>query len=133
VHRQLTNEIQLRDGQRGLVLSASKELEPGARAMLLLAAGLFRLDVMVRGDSLQTTLRNLSSGPVDIERASGEGETIVLGEAASYQPGRAGLHFTVGEPGDRVEVEVTLATLRFEQRGTVRISSQAIVRQATGS
>jgi hypothetical protein len=101
--------------------------------MLLHAAGLFRLDVMVRGDSLQTTVRNLSSGPVDIHRAGAEGETIVLGRAAGYQPGRAGLNFTVGQPGDRLEVAVTLATLRFEQRGTVRIGSQAIVRQATGS
>jgi hypothetical protein len=40
------------DGRRGLVLSASTEIEPGARAMLLLAEGLFRLDAAVSGDTL---------------------------------------------------------------------------------
>jgi hypothetical protein len=126
----LANEIELRDGARGLVLSASKDIEPGARAMLLHADGLFRLDVLIRGDSLQTFVRNLTDGPLDLHGDVGAGGagTITLGDAAAYAPGRADLAFTLGAAEDLVMTKVTIATLRFAERGTIRVSAQAIVR-----
>jgi hypothetical protein len=132
VHRQLANEIELTDGRSGLVISASKEIEPGARAMLVLADGLFRLDVLVRGDSLQTFLRNLTDWPLDIRGdVNGvHGPISVSGDAASYSPGRADLDFSLGSGEDLVKARVTIATLRYAQRGTIRVSAQAIVRQA---
>jgi hypothetical protein len=132
VHGQLTNEIAVPDGRPALVMSASKELESGARAMLLLAEGLFRLDVLVTEDTLRTMLRNLSSGAIEMHTSLGTvvGENISLGDAASYQPGRAELGFTIGKGEDAVWVKATIATLRFFERGTMRVSAQAIIRQA---
>jgi hypothetical protein len=131
VDRQLANEFVAADGSRALALSASKDIEPGARAMLLHADGLFRLDVMVRGDSLQTFVRNLTDGALDIRGDVGgpSAGTITLGDAAAHAPGRADLAFTLGTEEDQVMTKVTTGTLRFSDRGTVRVSAQAIVRQ----
>lgn len=127
--RQLANEFVAADGGRALLLSASKDIEPGARAMLLHADGLFRLDVMVRGDSLQTFLRNLTEGALDIRAGVGEtGGTVTLGDAAAYAPGRADLGFTLGAGDDRVMTRVMISTLRFADRGTIRVTAQGIVR-----
>jgi hypothetical protein len=127
----LAHEIELRDGGRGLVLSASKDLEPGARAMLLLAEDLFRLDVLVVGDSLQTFVRNLTSAELAFRSDMGgeSGGTVTLGDAAAYAPGRADLGFTLGSGEDRILTKATIATLRFADRGTIRVSAQAIVRR----
>jgi hypothetical protein len=129
VDPQLANEFVTADGSRALALSASKDIEPGARAMLLHADGLFRLDVMVRGDSLQTFVRNLTEGALDIRGGVGEsGGTLILGDAATYAPGRADLGFTLGAGDDRVMTKVMISTLRFADRGTIRVSAQGIVR-----
>ena len=101
--------------------------------MLLLAEGLFRLDVVIRGDTLRTVVRNLSSGELAMEGgpASDAGGSIAFGDAAAYQPGRSSLEFALGSGADRVEVSVVIGTLRFAERGTVRVSAQAIVRTAS--
>jgi hypothetical protein len=39
------------------------------------------------------------------------------------------MSFTLGASDDRLLVKVTLAKLRFTNRGTVRVSARAIVRQ----
>ena len=129
MQHQLANEIKLRDGRRGLVLSGSKEIEPGARAMLLRADGLFRLDVRIRGDALQTVVRNLTDWPLDIHGDAGEltGATTAFGEIARYAPGRADLGFSLGSGRDLLTARVTIATLRFAERGTIRVSAQAVV------
>jgi hypothetical protein len=112
------------------VLSASKELEPGVRAMLLLAAGLFRLDVVVHGDTLRTIVRNLSPGGLEMGDTLGSygRGTLAFGDVAAYEPGNAELSFDLGTGADRVTVRGTLATLSFTERGTVRVTAQAIVR-----
>lgn len=129
---QLATELQPRDGRRGLALSASKELEPGTRAMLLLAEGLFRLDVCVRGDSLQTFVRNLTSWPLDFTGDVGSlgGPTFGFGDVSEYAPGRADLGFTLGAGDDLLMTKVTIATLQFAARGIVKVSALGIVRQA---
>ena len=43
--------------------------------------------------------------------------TTTLGVAARYAPGRADLRFALGPDDDRVVTEVTIATLRFADRG----------------
>ncbi len=114
------------------MLSASKELEPGARAMLLLAQGLFRLDVTLRGDTVRIIVRNLSSGELEIQSSLGdyEGGSIAVGDVAAYRPGRSSVAFALGQGDDRVSVSVQIGTLRFAERGTVQVSGQAIVREA---
>ncbi len=99
--------------------------------MLLLAEGLFRLDVLIRGDALQTFVRNLSPGPLEIESEAGElgGPSTACGDVSPYSPGRADLGFSIGAGKDRLLVKVTIATLRMADRGVLRVSAQAIVRQ----
>ena len=116
MHRQLTTE--LTGGAPGIVLSATKEIEPGARAMLLLADGVFRLDARVVGDSLQTYVRNF---------------TALRGEAGTLDPGRADLVLALGGGTDGLSARVTVGTLRLADHGTVRISAQAILRPAAAS
>jgi hypothetical protein len=113
-------------------MSASKELEPGTRAMLLLADGLFRLDVAVSSDTLQTIVRNFSSAELVMESVPYDpAASFVFGEAATYKPGIARVAFSLRDGSDAVRVSATIATLNFAQRGTVRVSAQAIVRQAS--
>lgn len=103
--------------------------------MLLLAEGLFRLDVTLVGDTLRTIVRNFSSGQVQMQGGAygPPGANVILGEAAAYEPARAAIEFTLGAGEDCVEVSVTLATLQFAERGTIKVSAQAIVRQAARS
>jgi hypothetical protein len=131
VHRQLAGELPPADGRRGLVLSGSKRLEPGARAMLVLAEGLFRLDIVVSDDTIRTVVRNLSSGALEthLDHDAQGPIGITTDEAAPYRPGRARLDFALAEGPERVVVEVLIATLRFAERGTVQVTAQAIVRQ----
>ena len=90
--------------------------------------------MLVSGDSLRTLVRNFSTG--ELRMTSGpygpEGANVIVGEAAGLEPARTAIEFTLGDPGDQVDVSVTLATLRFADRGTVRVSAQAIIRQAGG-
>ena len=116
-----------------LVLSGSKEVEPGARAALLLADGLFRLDVLVQGDALQTFVRNFSAGELELRgpQSMSGGGTSSCGAAPALSPGRADMGFALGTGADRLLVRVTLGTLRLAERGTVRVSALAIARRAT--
>lgn len=129
---QLAGELPPDDGGRGLVLSASKQIEPGARAMLLLAEGLFRLDVVISDDTIRTVVRNLSPGkltiadPVDPGRPQG----IAGAEALAHRPSSSRLEFSLGTGADRVSVAVQMGTMRFDERGTVQVTCQAILRQA---
>src|SRR3954452_20590866 len=49
----------------GLALSCAKPIEEGARAALLLAPGLFRIDACPQEDTLRLQVRNLGEGPCD--------------------------------------------------------------------
>jgi hypothetical protein len=100
--------------------------------MLLFAEGLFRLDLVVGPDTLRTVVRNLSGDEIEpTGGSSGYGEaTYVLGEAASYEPVQSRLEFALGSGNDRVAVKVLIATMRFRERGTVRVTTQAVIRQA---
>jgi hypothetical protein len=132
VANQLAGELPPDGERRRLVLSVSKELETGARAMLLLAEGLFRLDVAVREDTIRTVVRNLSPGELQIETSPGTGGPIgIASEAAiDYAPGGSRLRFTLGTGADRIAAAVVIGLLRFAHRGTVQVTVQAIVSQA---
>ena len=77
-------------------------------------------------------MRNFSTG--DLEMGRGQGGYgvggIAYGEAVQLQPGSATVEFTLGRGADRVAVSIVIGTLRFAERGTIRVSAQAIVRQA---
>lgn len=126
----LAGDLSLSGAGRVRVISGSKDLEPGARAMLLAAEGLFRFDVMIVGDALQTFVRNLTEGELELHGEVGQPRVAIttLGLAARYAPGRADLRFAVGRLDGRVVTEVTIATVRFPDRGIIRATAQAIVR-----
>lgn len=116
------------------MLTASKELEQGFRAMLLLAEGLFRLDVTLQGDTLRTVVRNLSAGQLVMRPGTGyPAAGIAFGDIEPYQPSQAQVGFSLGEGEDRVDVEALIGTLRLADRGTIKVSAQAIVRGGPAS
>ena len=93
--------------------------------MLILAAGLFRLDVMLRGDTMRIIVRNLSSGELEIESSVGdyEGGAVVVGDVSPYRPGRSSVAFALGHGDDRVTVERPdrhAAVLRARERADQR-------------
>ena len=96
--------------------------------MLLLAEGLFRLDITVTGDTLRSSVRNFTSDELRMRGGpyGPDGANIVLGDASAYAPARTALDFSIGP----VEVSITIGTLRFAERGTTKVSAQAMVRHA---
>jgi hypothetical protein len=97
------------------------------------APGLFRLDVTLVPDSMRVVVRNTSGGPLACSDEGYGRPVLVQGETAALAPLHPGHHqtaFTLGEPGDTVEVRVILATLRLTDRGMVRVTGQATVRRA---
>lgn len=117
------------------MLSASKELEHGARAMLLFAEGLFRLDVVVSRDTLRTVMRNLSGAELESEQGnSGYADAgVEFGEAGDHAPAHWTMTYRLLAESEQIDVRIKLAALRFAQRGTVRITAQAVVRGVTPS
>ncbi|HEY2162063.1 MAG TPA: hypothetical protein VGH24_12210 [Solirubrobacteraceae bacterium] len=90
------------------------------------------MDVTLGGDMVKTDIRNLSPGELETRGpATGPGGvSIGFGEVERYHPGRVEFEFALGSGSDRVEVTGMIATLRFHDRGTIRVTGQAIVRRA---
>jgi len=128
-HGQLVSQLPADDGRLSFAISASKDLEPGARAALILVQRRFRLDVVVVGDTLRTVVRNLSGGEIEVEhdRHNSAGTNVVLGEAIVYEPARAAVTFSLAGEHESVRVAVMIGTIRLAERGVTRVSAQAIV------
>jgi hypothetical protein len=95
----------------------------------LRAEGLFRFDVCAQADTLRTVVRNLSDVPLAFTHSGGMLESGPADAAsAEHHPGSVEVQFVLGEADDRVEVQVSLATMVFPERGTTRITGQALVR-----
>lgn len=132
--RHLALPLPASSGAVGVVLSESREIELGTRAMLLLAEDLFRLDVSLTGDALRTMVRNLSGAELESEDGlHGEVQPhLVFGDVTDYQPGQGRVAFVLGSGKDRVAVDVTIGVLRFTDRGSARLTAQAVIRQLDG-
>jgi hypothetical protein len=111
----------LRDG--GLALSCAKPIEEGARAALLLAPGLFRVDVCPREDTLKLQVRSLGDGPCDWSEG---GRPLVL--AASEGPA-VSAHTLRIDLGGRV-ANVLISATRDIGRGVMHFVAQAEVSAA---
>ncbi|HEX8976745.1 MAG TPA: hypothetical protein VF781_09550 [Solirubrobacteraceae bacterium] len=75
-------------------------------------------------------MRNLSPGELTMAPRSGyPGTSIAFGNSAAFEPSRHDLSFTLGAGEDRIEVDVLVATMRFANGGTYRITAQAVLRQ----
>ncbi len=85
----------------------------------------------VEGDTLGTVVRNLSSGELTMDQGDGYcGASFLLGDVERFEPATSELAFSLGSGADRVRVRITLALLRFPDRGTVRVTAQAILNEA---
>jgi hypothetical protein len=116
----------------GLALSCHKLVEDAARATILLAPGLFRLDVRPVEDTLQVVTRTLHEVP-------GRWELVDDGVVREYGPGEA----RPAEPYRlewRVEIALEpravrgLAGLAMTvdwERGVAHFVAQAVLREAT--
>ena len=129
--QQLVLEVGSGPSDQRLLMSASKELERGARAALFMAPRLFRFDVISEGDTLRTVVRNLSKGELEIDTRhhNAPGTNVVLGGASAYEPARASVGFALRTSTEQIRVEVTIGTLLRAEHGTVRVSAQAILHQ----
>ncbi len=121
------------DGAEMTVISAAREVEQGARSVLLLAAGLFRLDVVPHDDTTQAIVRNLSpSTRADLRLEAVPGEASVLGapgEIAAPPTGRFGGEIVlVEEDGEeRVAATILVGSVCHLDRGLTSFTAQATV------
>jgi hypothetical protein len=113
------------------VISAGRDVEQGARSMLILAEGLFRLDVIPQDDTVQTILRNLSSEPrAEVRYGEIGGAASVLGsprEVAAPSTGRFGGEVVlIGEDGaERVVARILVGSVCHLERGVTSFTAQA--------
>jgi hypothetical protein len=107
-----------------LALSTAKTVEEGARAALLLAPGLFRLDVHPLEDTLHLLVRALGNTPVQW-RVEGQVAQRVAPAAVALQPGA---HAISLQAGDR-HAEITIALTRDPDEGLTHFVAQARIRR----
>jgi hypothetical protein len=113
------------------VISAGRDVELGARSMLILAEDLFRLDVIPHEDTIQTMVRSLSDEPqAELRSVDVGGETCVLGgrgDVVATSTGRFGGEvILVGEDGsERAVAKVLVGSVCRLDRGVTSFTAQA--------
>ena len=114
------------DAER-VVISAGREVEQGARSVLLLAEGLFRLDVVPQDDTIQTILRNLSAEPrAEFRTRTVGGGTRAVGIAPPSTGRFGGDAVLVGEDGrERTVARLLVGSICHLERGVTGFTAQA--------
>jgi hypothetical protein len=124
-HGQLASAL----GEGGLALSCHKLVEDGARTQLLLAPGLFRLDVRPVEDTLQVMIRSLHVLPIAWAAEELPDEHLGRGYADRSEPSELTfrLHLAEEPPiGGRVHI----ASTADRAAGVSHFVAHAIVRRA---
>ena len=112
----------------GLALSCQKLVEDGARVMLLLAPGLFRLDVRPVEDTLQVMTRSLHEGARWGAAAVGRDRLRPQGGGHARAVAR-GLHVPRRAGAAPVLARIELASTVDRERGLTHFVAHAIVRE----
>jgi hypothetical protein len=119
-------------GPARTVISAGRDVELGARSMLVLAEGLFRLDVVPNDDTIQTIVRSLSSERrrAELRDRAVAGETVSFGGPGAIEPrstGRFGGEIVlIGEDGlDQAVARVLVGSVCHPDRGITTFTAQA--------
>jgi len=112
----------------GMALSCHKLVEDGARVMLLLAPGLFRLDVRPVEDTLQVMTRALREGA---RWGTEPPATTDYGRRAEEtpEPARAEFTFYADLEPRPVLARIALTSTVDRDRGLTHFVAQAIVRE----
>jgi hypothetical protein len=113
-----------------IVISSGREVEQGARSMLLLAEGLFRLDVVPHDDTVQTILRNLSAEPqAEVRYQPVGGESRVAAGSALTLPATTRFGGEVvlidGDGGERPVAKLLVSSVCNLERGITTFTAQA--------
>lgn len=103
-----------------IALSSAKPIEEGARAALLLAPGLFRLDITPREDTLKIQVRNLSAGAC--EWSDGGQPSVAL---AFDGPAISAHTLRIDVAGRRANV--LISATRDTERGLMEFVAQALI------
>ena len=112
----------------GLALSCHKLVEDGARVMMLLAPGLFRLDVRPLEDTLQVMTRSLSPG-ARWGSATADASDYGHKAEATQEPAVAGFTFVAELAPHPVLARIALRSTVDRERGLTHLVAQAIVRE----
>lgn len=117
-------ETRLPDG--GLALSSARELPTGARVAVLLAPGLFRLDLRHLEDTLKISIRNLAGTAIYSLPDAGQPATILTTEDVAIERPVATNARLCLRIGSR-EANIVLSALSGPDAGRARVTAQAIV------
>ena len=112
----------------GLALSCHKLVEDRARVMMLLAPGLFRLDVRPLEDTLQVMTRSLSAG-ARWGSASADATDYGHKADATREPAVAEFTFVAELEPHPVLARIALRSTVDRERGLTHLVAQAIVRE----
>jgi hypothetical protein len=112
----------------GLALSCHKLVEDGARVMMLLAPGLFRLDVRPVEDTLQVMTRSLHEGA---RWGTEPAAATDYGRKADEtpEPSRADFTFFAELDAGGILARISLTSTIDRERGVTHFVAQAIVRE----
>ena len=120
----------------GLALSSGRELPSGARVAVLLAPGLFRLDLRHLEDTLKVSVRNLSGAPIYSIPTDGPPRTILTTDDVAVQRPLATnsrMRLRLGSGASAQEAEIVLSALSGIEAGMSRVSAQAVIRPVEGT
>ena len=115
-------------GRRDLLVSGSVDAFEGARAMVLDAEDLFRLDVVVVPDSVRIVVRNHTDGPMTFAPDGYPRPVIASDPERLVELAVRPAHHQVAATIDGADVKIVLGMLRHLDRGMVQVTGQAIVR-----
>jgi ribosomal protein L11 methyltransferase len=113
----------------GLALSSGKALPTAARVAVLLAPGMFRLDVRHLEDTLKVSIRNLSGAPIRQLADVGPPRTIVTHQDVELpRPTMTNsrLVLRIGSGSSARDAEIVLSAVSAEHGG--RVTAQAVIR-----
>jgi hypothetical protein len=119
------------NGSGMTAISAGREVEQGARSMLVLAEGLFRLDVIPQDDTIQTILRSLTpEARAELRFTPIGGGTEASGAPVGFEPpstGRFGGDVVlISEDGtERVVAKLLVGSVYHVDRGVTSFTAQA--------
>jgi hypothetical protein len=120
----------LPDGD-GLAVSGSVELEQGARGVLILVDGLFRLDVCPRGDTLRVVTRPLAGTQAALGGSGYSGAVVACSERldrlASLSPARFDVTVQLRRGDLTATAPVLIGALHFADRGITQFTGQTVV------